>query len=74
MSSSDGCSPTTWSTSSICSPIRRGGPGHALFPTTGPDIALELLTSRSTSRGITIQTYRPAGRPDYATSTAGAHT
>ncbi|TMD63888.1 MAG: dihydrofolate reductase, partial [Chloroflexi bacterium] len=25
--------------------------------------------SRTTSRGITIQTYRPLGRPEYATST-----
>jgi dihydrofolate reductase len=46
------------------------GQGTRLFPETGPDIALELVTSRTTSRGITIQTYRPAGRPEYATSTA----
>ena len=46
------------------------GQGTRLFPDTGPDIALELLTSRTTSRGITIQTYRPAGRPEYAASTA----
>jgi dihydrofolate reductase len=46
------------------------GQGTRLFPDTGPDIALELVTSRTTSRGITIQTYRPAGRPEYATSTA----
>jgi dihydrofolate reductase len=43
------------------------GQGTRLFPDTGPDIALELVTSRTTSRGITIQTYRPAGRPQYAT-------
>ena len=41
------------------------GQGARLFPEHGPDIALELLSSRTTSRGITIQSYRPAGRPDY---------
>jgi dihydrofolate reductase len=46
------------------------GQGTRLFPDTGPDIALQLVTSRTTSRGITIQTYRPAGRPEYAPSTA----
>jgi dihydrofolate reductase len=45
------------------------GQGTRLFPETGPDLALELVNSRTTSRGITIQTYRPAGRPEYATST-----
>ena len=43
------------------------GQGTRLFPDTGPDIALELVTSRTTSGGITIQTYRLAGRPEYAT-------
>ena len=43
------------------------GQGKRLFPDTGPDIALELVTSRTTSQGITIQTYRPTGRPEYAT-------
>jgi dihydrofolate reductase len=42
------------------------GQGTRLFPDTGPDTALELVTSRATSGGITIQTYRPAGRPRYA--------
>lgn len=46
------------------------GQGTRLFPDSGPDIALELVTSRTTSRGITIQMYRPRGRPEYATSTA----
>src|SRR5919197_3039616 len=50
------------------------GQGTRLFPDTGPDTALELVTSRTTSRGITIQTYRPAGRPEYATSTADPNT
>jgi len=42
------------------------GQGTRLFSDSGPDIALDLLTSRTTSRGITIQTYRLAGRPKYA--------
>ncbi|WP_104138506.1 dihydrofolate reductase family protein [Arthrobacter sp. ZGTC131] len=46
------------------------GQGTRLFPDSGPDIALNLVSSRTTSRGITIQTYLPVGRPDYATSTA----
>ena len=45
------------------------GQGTRLFPDTGPDAALELLESQSTSNGITIQVYRPAGRPQYATAT-----
>ena len=44
------------------------GQGTRLFPHTGPDIALELVDSRSTPSGITIQTYRAAGRPQYATA------
>jgi len=50
------------------------GQGTRLFPDSGPDIALDLVTSRTTSRGITIQTYLPAGRPEYATSTADPNT
>lgn len=46
------------------------GQGTRLLPDSGPDIALDLVNSRTTSRGITIQTYRPVGRPGYATSTA----
>src|SRR5438128_7895856 len=45
------------------------GQGTRLFPDSGPDVALDLVNSRTTSRGITIQTYRPLGRPEYATST-----
>jgi dihydrofolate reductase len=45
------------------------GQGARLFPDSGPDIALDLVNSRTTSRGITIQTYRPLGRPEYARST-----
>jgi dihydrofolate reductase len=43
------------------------GQGTRMFPDSGPDIALNLVNSRTTSRGVTIQTYRPAGRPKYAT-------
>src|SRR5215216_3347747 len=50
------------------------GQGTRLFPDTGPDIALELITSRTTPGGITIQTYRPIGRPEYASSTADPNT
>jgi dihydrofolate reductase len=43
------------------------GQGTRLFPDTGPDIALDLVDSRAFSKGITMQVYRPAGRPQYAT-------
>ena len=43
------------------------GQGTRLFPGTGPDMALELAESRADSKGVTIQVYRPAGRPQYAT-------
>jgi dihydrofolate reductase len=46
------------------------GQGTRLFPASGPDMALDLVDSRTTSRGISIQTYRPTGRPEYVTSTA----
>ena len=46
------------------------GQGTRLFPDTGPDIALELVASRSTPKGVTIQRYRPTGRPQYQTATA----
>ena len=42
------------------------GQGTRLFPDTGPDIALDLLDSRTDSKGVTIQVYLPAGRPQYA--------
>src|SRR6266581_379269 len=45
------------------------GQGTRLFPDSGPDVALDLVNSRTTSRGITIQTYRPLGRPEYVKST-----
>ena len=46
------------------------GQGTRLFPASGPDTALELLDSRATPGGVTIQIYRPTGRPQYATDTA----
>src|SRR5919107_4528687 len=46
------------------------GQGARLFPDTGPDLALELVESRATASGVTIQIYRPSGRPQYATATA----
>jgi dihydrofolate reductase len=45
------------------------GQGTRLFPDTGPDAALDLVESRSTPKGVTIQVYRPTGRPQYATAT-----
>jgi dihydrofolate reductase len=43
------------------------GQGARLFPDDGPDIALELVESRTFPQGITLQVYRPSGRPEYAT-------
>jgi dihydrofolate reductase len=50
------------------------GQGMRLFPDTGPDIALHLVESRSTPKGVTIQVYRPTGRPQYATATPDLNT
>src|SRR5436190_4867255 len=46
------------------------GQGTRLFPDAGPDIALDLVDSRADSKGVTIQVYRPTGRPRYATGAA----
>jgi dihydrofolate reductase len=46
------------------------GQGTRLFPDAGPDAALDLVESRSTPKGITIQVYRPNGRPRYARADA----
>jgi dihydrofolate reductase len=47
------------------------GQGTRLFPDTGPDIALELVGSQAiTPSGVTIQVYRPTGRPKYGTVAA----
>ena len=43
--------------------------GARLFPDTGPDAALDLVESQSTPKGVTIQVYRPSGRPQYGTGT-----
>jgi dihydrofolate reductase len=43
------------------------GQGARLFPDAGPDIALDLVDSRAFPEGITLQVYRPTGRPQYAT-------
>ena len=43
------------------------GQGARLYPVDGPDIALDLVDSRVDSKGVTIQVYRPAGRPRYDT-------
>jgi dihydrofolate reductase len=41
------------------------GQGKRLFPNTGPDKALDLVKSQTTTSGITIHTYRLTGRPEY---------
>jgi dihydrofolate reductase len=43
------------------------GQGARLFAENGPDLALDLVEARAFPKGITLQTYRPAGRPEYAT-------
>ena len=44
------------------------GQGTRLFPQSGPDLALDLVESRVDSKGVSIQVFRPAGRPRYATA------
>ena len=46
------------------------GQGTRLLPDTGQDTALELVESRATPSGVTIQVYRPTGRPQYGTAVA----
>jgi dihydrofolate reductase len=41
------------------------GQGRRLFPDSSPDLALELVESRATANGVTMQVYRTAGRPQY---------
>src|SRR6266487_3350661 len=50
------------------------GQGTRVFPDTGRDRALELVESRATPSGVTIQVYRPAGRPQYETATPDLNT
>jgi dihydrofolate reductase len=44
------------------------GDGTRLFPDKGVDTALHLVESRITPSGVTIQVYRPTGRPGYGTA------
>lgn len=44
------------------------GQGARLFADSGRDIAMNLVDSRTDSKGVTIQSYRPAGRPQYASN------
>jgi dihydrofolate reductase len=41
------------------------GQGTRLFPDSGQDLALELVESRATASGVTMQVYRTTGRPQY---------
>src|SRR5438034_9330342 len=45
------------------------GQGTRLFPDTGPDTARDLVDSRVTRKGVTIQVYRPTGPQQFALST-----
>jgi dihydrofolate reductase len=44
------------------------GDGLRLFPEHGQTHALELVESRSTPTGVTMQTYRPAGRATFGSA------
>jgi dihydrofolate reductase len=46
------------------------GQGARLFPQEGPDLALKVVESRTDSKGVAIQVYRPAGKPHYPPATA----
>lgn len=46
------------------------GQGTRLFPDRGLDTALELVSSQVTPSGVTIQLYRPHGRPRYGMEAA----
>ena len=50
------------------------GKGTRLFPDAGPDMALDLVGSRATPSGVTIQVYRPAGRLQYGTASPDTNT
>ena len=45
------------------------GQGVRLFPDSGPDAALALRSSRTTSGGIVVQRYAVTGRPEYQSTT-----
>jgi len=42
------------------------GQGRRLFADSGLDVALDLVDARVDSNGVTIQVFRPTGRPHYA--------
>jgi dihydrofolate reductase len=42
------------------------GRGTRLFADDGPDLALDLVESRTFPQGLALQVYRAAGRPEYA--------
>jgi dihydrofolate reductase len=42
------------------------GKGDRLFAETGRDLALDLVDTRAFPKGITLQVFRPGGRPQYA--------
>jgi hypothetical protein len=44
------------------------GQGTRLFPHTGPDRHWNSSTRVSTPKGLTLQVYRPTGRPEYVTT------
>ena len=44
------------------------GDGTRLFPDKGLDTALQLVESQTTPKGVTILTYRTAGRPEYGSA------
>lgn len=44
------------------------GQGTRLFADNGPDIVFELVESQANPKGVTVQTYRPAGRPTYVSA------
>ncbi len=48
------------------------GQGTRLFAESGPDAGLDLVDTRTTANGVTLQVFRLSGRPKYATSTANA--
>lgn len=43
------------------------GQGERLFAQSGRDVSMQLVSSRADSKGVMIQTYRPAGTPSYVT-------
>ena len=47
------------------------GDGFRLFPEQGPTLSLELTDTHTTPTGVTLQTFRPAGRATFADVDAG---